>query len=215
MKRILIVIASAMFPVLLYAQEAQSKMNITGGPLVEANYMGFAHKGFDKGKSKMKMGFLAGGFLDIDVAHHFSIQGELSFVYRHSDFYWSNMGGCYSYWGIEIPVYAMYHIIVGNGGQLNLGLGPYTNFGADAKFITSKGQLDLYEKNNESGLAPMKGSDSGFAFKAGYEFSSGLQINVSLKMSVTNVIENSDKVKMFPASVGVSMAYRFGKKKIL
>lgn len=180
---------------------------------METNMTGFIHSGFTDGNSSMKTSFSAGGFVNLGLSEQFSVQGELSFQYRHSEFGWEHSGGCYRYWGVEIPIYAMYRYMFTNGSGIHVGIGPYTNFGLDATFRTANGKMDLYEKDKDTGLPPMKDSDTGFGIKAGYEFPCGLQLNVSFKTSVTNLIDtNSSKVKMRPMTIGAGVAYRFGKK---
>lgn len=208
-----ILLAMGLFPALLCAREKEQKLALSGGPLVEMNATGFIHSGFTSGNSSMRTGLSVGGFLNLGISGHFSVQGEISFQYRHSEFGWENSGGCYRYWGVEIPVYAMYHHTLANGGRIHVGIGPYTNLGLDATFKTASGKKNLYEKAQDTGLPPMKDSDTGFSIKAGYEFRCGLQLNVSFRASVTNLIDsNSSEVKMYPIIIGAGVAYRFGKK---
>lgn len=215
MKKILISIFLAMpFMPTLHAREHGQTQHVTvsGGPLVEMNTTGFIHSGFIDGASRMKTGITVGGFVNFCISHHFSIQGEMAFMHKHSDFHWESGGGCYRYWGMEIPVYAMYHSRLGNGGMIYAGIGPYTNFGLDAKFKNGGKELDLYEKDASTGLPPMKDSDTGFGIKAGYEFPCGLQLNASYKASISNVIDsNSSRVKMHPHTISFGVAWRFGK----
>ncbi|MGN0233349.1 MAG: outer membrane beta-barrel protein, partial [Bacteroidaceae bacterium] len=184
MKRVYVLVIAGFMPA-LYAQseEKEQRIMVSGGALVETNMTGFLHSGFTDGNSRMKAGFVIGGFVNLTVSHHFSVQGEMSVVRKHSDFSWDRGGGCYRYWGMEIPVYAMYRHPFRNGGQIYFGVGPYTNFGLDATFKDASGILDLYEKDATTGLPPMKDSDTGFGIKVGYEFSCGLQVNTSYKVS--------------------------------
>lgn len=189
------------------------KIVLSGGPMIEMNVTGFSHSGFTDGNSLMKVGFSAGGFVNLGISKHFSVQGELSFQYRHSEFEWEHKGGCYRYWGVEIPLYAMSRYTFTNSGSILVGGGPYANFGFGASFDTVDGKIDLYEKDKETGLLPMKDSDAGFGVKVGYEFPCGLQLTESFKASVTNVLDtNGGKVKMRPMYISAGVAYRFGKK---
>ncbi len=58
--------------------------------------------------------------------------------------------------GVEIPVYAMYHYTFSRGGCLQVGIGPYTEFGFDAKFKHGGKEADLYEKDGVRGWRPFK-----------------------------------------------------------
>lgn len=215
MKKYLIyVLFAAGFVPAIYAQDKEKEQRITvsGGPLVETSMTGFIHSGFTNGSSRMKAGFSVGGFVNLGISQHFSVQGEMAFMHKHSNFGWEDNEGCYRYWGVEIPIYAMYHCQIRNGGRIYVGIGPYTNFGLDATFKDGNGKLDLYKKNAETGLSPMKDSDTGFSIKAGYEFSCGLQVNASYKASVSNLLDtNSSHVKMHPQAVCIGLAWRFGK----
>lgn len=212
MKRTLIsawlLVAACMFA------DAQSKHTtvLSGGPLLETNLSGFIHSGFERGNSKMKAGVTAGGFAELSLSDHFSIRGEMGFQYKHSRFGWNNESGCYSYWGMEIPIYVTYNFSLCNEQRFYLGIGPYTNFGLSAHFKNGDKSVNLYEKDINTGFPPMKDSDTGFGIKAGYEFSCGMQINIGYKVSVSNIIDaNSSNVKMNPQTLSIGVAYRFGK----
>ena len=134
------------------------------------------------------------------------------FHYKTSDFEWSNQTGEYRYWGMEIPVYAMYHYCFSKGNRLHIGIGPYTEFGLGASFKYGGIKQDLYEKDSATGLPALCDSNTGFGIKLGYEFVSGFQINAIYKASVTNLLdENSSRIKMHPQTFSIGIAYRFAK----
>lgn len=192
--------------------ENKQKIVFTGGALLETNLSGFLHSGVENGNSVMKPGFSIGGFLNLGIMRSFSVQGEMLFHYKNSKFEWNNQKGDFTYWGMEIPVYAMYHHVFQKGNRLQIGIGPYTEFGFDAKFKQGEKKADLYEKDGSTGLAALQDSNSGFGVKIGYEFVSGFQINASYKASISNLLDaNSSQTKMHPHAVSVGVAYRFGK----
>lgn len=187
-------------------------LTITGGVILETNVSGFFHSGVDGGNSRMKAGASAGGFLNLEIIRSFSVQGEMLIHYRHSGFDWGGMPGEFQYWGIEIPIYAMYHIGLKRGGQFHFGIGPYTEFGLDATYKRNGQKGDLYEKDEANDLPILRDSNTGFSMKIGYEFLSGLQLNATYKASVTNLLDaNSSRVKMHPHAISIGVAYRFGK----
>lgn len=193
-------------------EKATQKIKLTGGAILEANLTNFIHSGIDKGSSDMKMGASIGGFLNLGLSSPFSIQGEMLFHYKTSYFNWNSHAGKYQYWGVEIPIYAMYSWNVRSNNQLYVGIGPYTNFGLGARFKEGGQKIDVYEKEENTGLPIMKDSDTGFGIKLGYELTSGLQFNVAYKVSVTNIIDaNSSSVKMKPQTFAFGIAYRWGK----
>ena len=53
----------------------------------------------------------------------------------------------------------MYHYTFSRGGCLQVGIGPYTEFGFDAKFKHGGKEADLYEKDGSTGLAALQESD--------------------------------------------------------
>lgn len=191
---------------------AAQAIRLTGGAVLEANITNFIHSGIDDGRSGMRLGGSAGAFLNMGLSSPFSIQGEMLFHYKTSDFAWDGRVGRYQYWGVEIPIYAIYSWNIGGNGLLHIGIGPYTNFGLSAKFKEGGKKMDVYEKEAEGGLPVMKDSDTGFGVKLGYEFASGLQLNMTYKISVTNIIDaNSSMVAMRPQTVAFGIAYRWGK----
>lgn len=193
------------------SQEKQ-KIVFTGGAILESNISGFFHSGVENGSSIMKAGFSVGGFLNLGIAQPFSVQGEILFHYKNSEFEWDVQKGDFSYWGIEIPIYAMYHYVFPKGNRLYIGIGPYTEFGFDARFKHGGIKADLYQKDGDTGLPILQESNSGFGIKIGYEFISGFQINGNYKTSISNLLDaNSSQIKMHPYTISLGVAYRFGK----
>lgn len=193
------------------SQEKQ-KIVFTGGATLESNVSGFFHSGVENGSSIMKAGFSVGGFLNLGITQSFSVQGEMQIHCKNSEFEWGTQKGDFSYWGIEIPIYAMYHYVFPKGNRLHIGVGPYTEFGFDAKFKHEGIKADLYQKDGNTGLPVLQESNTGFGIKIGYEFISGFQINGSYKTSISNLLDaNSSRIKMYPYAISVGVAYRFRK----
>ena len=189
-----------------------AKMHFSGGPLVEMNMSGFLHSGFSDGSSKLKTGVSVGGFAKLDLSKLFAVQGEASFQYKQSEFAWNSGKGDFRYWGMEIQFLAMMQHAFKNNGRIYIGIGPYTNFGLDARFVQNGVKTNLYKRDVDAELPPMRDSDTGFGAKVGYELPCGLQLNVSWKASVVNVLDaNSDKLSMHPQTWSMGVAYRFGK----
>lgn len=193
-------------------EKKEQKIKFTGGPLLETNLSNFIHSGIKDGISNMKFGVSAGGFLNLGISKPFSVQGEMIFHYKTSDFSWDNSIGNYQYCGVEIPIYAMYHYVFSKGDRIHIGIGPYTEFGFGASLKRNGVKADLYEKNGETKLSALSESNSGFGIKMGYEFIAGLQINATYKLSVTNFLDaNSSTAKILPQAISLGVAYRFGK----
>lgn len=193
-------------------EKQEQKFKLTGGAILETNLSGFIHSGIGDGNSKMKFGMSSGGFVNLGISKSFSVQGEMLFHYKTSDFSWDNQTGSFRYWGVEIPIYMMYHYTFSKGNRIHIGVGPYTDFGLGARFEVGGKRLDVYEKEENTGLPIMRDSNTGFGVKVGYEFVSGLQINATYKVSATNILDaNSSTVKMHPHVASLGVAYRFGK----
>lgn len=194
-------------------QEYSSKrIQVSGGIKLESNYSNFLHSRISGGKSMMKPGVTAGGFLNLGILKHFSIQPELLFHYKESDFDQHDRKGIYRYWGIEVPIYAMYHWDLKRGHHLHAGIGPYTEFGLNATLKRDGKKTDLYEKNAENEMSAMQDSNSGFGIITGYDFPFGLQINISYKISISNLLDaHKGSSILRPQTFSLGLAYCFGK----
>lgn len=197
----------------IHQDNPNKKLAVSGGVKLEANYSNFLHSGITKGKSSLQPGVTGGGFINLGIMRNFSIQGELLFHYKESDFEWSNTEhGQFQYWGMEVPVYVMYHWRIKKGQRIHLGAGPYTEFGLSAKFRKGDTTNDLYEQDSQKDLPVIKDSNTGFGILAGYEFPFGLQLNISYKVSVSNLLDdNSGTAQLYPQALGLGVAYRFGR----
>ena len=219
MKKVWGAILFALLSIPMLANEAGAgkkteavELHFSGGPLVEMNLSGFFHSGFSEGNSRLKPGFSVGGFAKLDLSGLFAVQGEAAFQYKQSEFAWNNGKGDFRYWGMEIQILAMVQHAFTNGGRVYLGVGPYTNFGLDARFVQDGMKINLYKRDGNAELPPMRNSDTGFGAKVGNELPCGLQLNVSWKASIGNVLDaNSDKLSMHPMAWGMGVAYRFRK----
>lgn len=210
-------LACACTPGMAGAQEASAGTDgqgrrFTGGPFLEAGFSNFLHSGTGDGVSRMKAGFTAGGFVQVGLGRLFSLQGELLFHYRNSGFRWDGQTADFSYWGVEVPIYALCHYDLPKGGRLFAGLGPYVDFGLEATLSRDGHKSDLYERGEGAEAPPLRDSHTGFAVKLGYEFACGFQLVATYKASVTNLLDaNSSSASMHPQAVSFGVAWRFGK----
>lgn len=193
-------------------KDRNDRIKFTGGAMSEANLTNFLCSGIGHARSKTRAGVNVGGFLHMGFSGRFSVQGEMLFNYRTSGFQWEAHGGHYRYLGVEIPIYGMCHWEFRKSGYLYIGVGPYTNFGFEAFFKEGGRKENLYKTGKGAGVPAMKDSDTGFAFKLGYEFASGLQLNAAYKVSMTDVADaNSGVAELRPQSFSFGIAYRWGK----
>ena len=93
------------------------------------------------------------------------------------------------------------------------GLGPYTEFSCYARWLIDERRVDLLEIH-ESGEPMIQDTQSGFGAIIGYEFANGLAIDVSYRLCCFNILQpnTSQGVSMYPQSVSLGLAYKFGKK---
>lgn len=188
----------------------EQKLRITGGVSASLVASNFIHSNIDGGKSIMRQGYSLGGFMDMGINRHFSIQLDLILGYRMSDFSRNGKTGTFSSAGIDVPIYAMFHMNCTKSGKINLGVGPFTNFGFYGRYSINGEIRDVYEPHVNNSLSTMKDNYSGVALKAGYEFGFGLQLNCCYKLGLTNVLdENGGNVSMFPQTPSFEIAYRF------
>jgi opacity protein-like surface antigen len=183
---------------------------LTGGLKLEANLSNFILSGTSV-TAKKNLGVTFGGFLNLDISKHFALQGELIYHYKSSDLSRDDEKNKFQYLGMEIPMYAVYQWKFKNRARLYAGLGPYTEFGFSARVKKDGKWIDLYKKNEATDMSIMFDTNSGFGLMAGYEFASGLQMNIGYKVSITNVLDaNSASFSMFPQTISLGIGYRFG-----
>lgn len=206
---LIILIATCIYePV--YGEVKDGKVSLTGGVKSEVNLSQYllVPTGMS---SYMGVGSTLGGFVMVDIASGFSIEGELLFHYKNT------FVGKHSYERIrsismEIPIYAMYNYRCKDNSYVRVGIGPYCEFGLSA--ITWKDGVirDLYDVNKRDEIQSMNDSHTGFGIVVGYETSFGLQLNVGYKISVTNLLDaNSNRWAIYPMGVSMGLGYRFGR----
>ena len=191
--------------------EQKKSVHISYGPMLGMNVSNFVHSGIDC-KSAMNMGFYGGAFLQFWVIPSFSIEGDMSFNYKQSDFTLFGHKGPYRQWTTTIAVYALYHVALPYRSTLTFGVGPYTDFGLSARYKFKDGWQSLYNRNGNNKYPYMNGSETGIGIRIGYEFPMGLQLNAGYRFSIGNVVEaNNTKANIHPQTIDLGIAYRFGR----
>lgn len=196
--------------------QAQDKTPITvkttWGLKTETNLSGFIISGTSEVSSKMKAGVSAGGFVNFEFTRHWVLQSELIFHHRTSAMDRQQLPGSYWFWGVEVPIYAIYQYKLPKENRIYIGMGPYGEFGFDAQLKRVDKKMDLYAKDGITELSAMKDSDVGFGILLGYEFACGIQLNAGYKLGVANILDNnSSSFTMLPQAVSLGIGYRFGK----
>ncbi len=206
---IAVIIAFGVLP--LQAQK-QTQITTTWGLNTGTNLSGFIISGTSDVSSQMNVGASLGGFVNFEFTDQLALQTGLTFLHKTSSIDRSNLPGKFQYWGIEVPIYAVYQYKFINGGRTYVGFGPYAEFGFDAQLKRSGEKIDLYKNNKETEISTMRDSDLGFGIMLGYEFACGIQINAGYKLGVVNILDaNSSAFKMLPHTVSFGIGYHFGK----
>lgn len=185
--------------------------NLYGGPKIEANASNFLFSDIDGAKSKLNIGGAVGGFLGVRMSEHFAIQEDFLVYYRASQFQRTGTPeGDFKNIGAEMTFYAMGNWQLGNG-RIQLGAGPFADYGINAKYKVDGNETDLYEKDND-GKTPLKRLNAGVGATIGYEFGCGLQINASYKLGLLNALDaQKDNATFRPSIISLGLAYRLGK----
>ena len=115
----------------------------------------------------------------------------------------------YHYFGIEIPVYSLLQIDIGEQ-ILYFGIGTFASFGLVSNYESAHRHIDLYLKDSISGKTMMRRCDFGMGFKAGYELKSRLQFNFSCQIGFRNIVNDwFENVNMISQTFNFGVGYRF------
>lgn len=210
MKRIVFVVAIIIMvgiaPVNAQGIVSLIKSRLSMGVKGEANYSGFLFEDVDNMKSTMGTGGGLGGFIKFEITKHIALKQDLMFIYQTSELTQDGVKDTYQYFGGEMPIYIMGQWGTPLGGKFYGGIGPYLFMGFKARMKNS--DLDLYKKVD--GVVPMKRYGGGATAQIGYQFFFGLDVNVSYKIGVTNMLDGVyGDSKMLPHSVSAGIGYRF------
>ena len=172
----------------------------------------------------------AGGFVDYQLARRLLVEVQCvlalqsgTYVAAREDpgFLLWNREGSFSrvadmrLWGMDIPLFLVGLFPAGNG-NFRLGAGPFTHLTfhawspGDKDFVTPYRRV--YSEDDVTGKTRYMLSDShaGVGLLFGYEFGSGLQINLSGKYSIIDIINyESERSYARPYKLSLGVAYRF------
>ena len=176
----------------------------TFGIKADANMSNFILSDMGGVKSNMGIGASLGGFAKYDISERFAIQPELLVHYQTSE---TKQGGAkldYEYWGLEIPVYAMFQWENFTNNRFYAGIGPYVGYGLDARYTNTTPKTKLYKDDLRQPW------DFGFGAQVGYEFANGIQINAGYKIGIVDALDKGkDDATMLPQRISLGIGYRF------
>ncbi|MFV0469421.1 MAG: porin family protein [Dysgonomonas sp.] len=216
MKKMILIVIAIMEVSISYLQGQDNKnqqiqaLKPSWGLKAEANMSNFFISGTSILDSKVKIGGTFGGFLHLELTDHFVLQGELLYHYKTSKLNRDDLNGDFRYWGMEIPIYAIYQKKIGGGKRIYTGIGLYSEFGLSANLYRNGEKINLYEKDQSTDISTMRDNNIGFGFIGGYEFANGVQINLGYKIGVTNILDaNSYSFSLLPSTISMGIGYHF------
>ncbi|NLZ19580.1 MAG: hypothetical protein GXY24_04850 [Bacteroidales bacterium] len=118
-------------------------------------------------------------------------------------------------WGMDIPIYLV-GLFPAGSGCIRLGAGLFTHltFNAwspgDKDFVTPYKRVVSVDDVTGKPRYLLSDSHAGFGLLVGYEFKSGLQINLNGKYSITDIINyESERSHAHPYKLSAGVGYRF------
>ncbi|MDL2223801.1 PorT family protein [Bacteroidales bacterium OttesenSCG-928-M06] len=187
--------------------QLNAQTTVSGGIKAQLNLSNFLISDINASKSTMGFGPTLGGFMKVEFNENFALQPELLFHFKTSETKLEGAKNDYEYWGMEIPVYAVGQMKLGEGKGY-IGVGPYVGFGFDAKW--SKGNNNNLYKEYDGRKSFMSRWDFGVGAIVGYEMDNGVSVNAGYQIGLIDVLEaNKDNASMRTQTVSLGVGYKF------
>lgn len=232
MKKILLILfTSTLFMTVLHAQDADSlKIRpVSLGVLVQANFAGEDMYIAEPGLSAYPgFGAEIGGFIDYHMTKRLMIEVQAVVCLQNGSYVSTDRDLGFLFWhkrpvnyladmrlvGMDIPIFFTYAHPVG-AGNFRIGAGFFTHitFAAwcpgDKDFITPYRRIIEIKESGKPRYA-LNDSHAGIGGHLGYEFPCGLQINMSIKYSVLDIINYESKIDYaHPYKVTLGVGWHF------
>ena len=236
-KYIFALLTAALLLTTSYAQDADSlKIKpVTLGVLLQANFAG-EHMYIDKSDfdgagiaAYPGFGVELGGFIDYHITRKIAVEVQVIAGLQNGRYVATDKDLGFIFWqkrpstyladvrlvGLDIPIYFVYSLPVGEG-HFNFGAGLFTHITFDAwspgdrNFVTPYNRV--ISKDDVTGKTKYALSDghAGLGFQIGYEFAPGLQINLSGKYSVIDIINYESKAShAHPYTLSMGLGWHF------
>lgn len=212
MKKILTILISTVLTVMnIYGQNTD--IELESGIKSDVTFLNFQKSGAPDAVSTLTPGFTIGGFMNLWFKEWIGIRPELNLNFKQTVLGWDDNSGKMQSFGIEVPIYVMGRLDVFRKHHILFGIGPYTEFSCYARWMIGDRNVDLLEIH-ESGTPMIQDTQSGFGAILGYEFGNGLNIDISYRLCCFNILQpnTSQGVSLYPQSISLGLAYKFGKK---
>lgn len=230
-------LAASLFLTASYAQDADSlKIKpVTLGVLLQANfsgeYMYIDKSDFDGSGLTAYPGFGVelGCFVDYHITRKLSVEVQAIVGLQNGSYVATDKDLGFLFWqkrptsyladmrlvGLDIPIYLIYALPVG-AGHFNFGAGLFTHITFDAwspsdrSFVTPYKRIISTDDVTGKNRYALSDGHAGLGFQIGYEFASGLQINLSGKYSVIDIINYESKNSYaHPYKLSMGLGWRF------
>jgi len=232
MKKILLILfTSTLFMTVLHAQDADSlKIRpVSLGVLVQANFAGEDMYIAEPGLSAYPgFGAEIGGFIDYHMTKRLMIEVQAIIALQNGSYVSTDRDLGFLFWhkrpvnyladmrlvGMDIPIFFTYAHPVGAGNfRIGAGLFTHITFAAwcpgDKDFITPYRRIIEIKESGKPRYA-LNDSHAGIGGHFGYEFPFGLQINMSIKYSVLDIINYESKIDYaHPYKVTLGVGWHF------
>ena len=158
------------------------------GAKLGANYFTLGGDNVEGSDVKGKLGFNAGGQVNIPVSEHFSVQPEAVFSIQGGKL--DNVGGVsdnrinYNLNYVNVPIMLQFTSDKGLYGELGPQFGFLVSAKADSKINGTSSDVDIKDA--------LKGFDFGVGVGVGYKFTSGLGVGARYNLGLTNIDEDDD-----------------------
>ena len=182
--------------------------------------------------SHMRIGAEIGGFMDFTITQHFAIQPQIILTAHQNYFAQGDTTNHLWSFGIEIPVFFLGRFGNMQKGYIQFGGGVFTHFtylsNVQGRYqnvdrssveITPLPQRVVAEEDeyDYSHLYALHDNHFGACVMVGYEFSFGMQINATYKISLSDIAGFYRAMKgqpvadalIYPQSVSLNIGYRW------
>ena len=207
-------------------QEKLPKL-VSGGLLAGVNMSNFIitrnHKPMS---SYMRVGGELGGFIDFSITKNFAIQPQVIFTAHQNYFAATDTTNRLWSFGVDIPIYFLGRFGNLEKGYIQFGGGIFTHF-TFASNVANKyrpydpSSVGTYNPKSDgydySRLYQLHNNHFGVCLMVGYEFSFGMQINASYKVSLSDIAGFYSEMKgsevanalIYPQSASLTFGYRW------
>lgn len=198
---------------------------VSGGLLAGGNLSNFIiTRDHHAMSSYMRIGAELGGFLDFRVTKHFAIQPQVMFTAHQNYFEENDVANHLWSFGVDIPIYFLGRYGNMEKGYVQFGGGIFTHFtyasNIQGKYhnVDQPDQLPAIQTEYDySRLHELHNNHFGVCLMAGYEFSFGMQINASYKVSFSDIAGFYNEMKgqavadalIYPQSLSLGIGYRW------